>query len=432
MVAALPLVRADEPRLLAHWYATGQPAGLDAHLRRHGRPPVPTTGDRRASLIRAVTGAGLTGRGGAGYPTGGKLAAVAQRRGCPVVVANGMESEPASGKDELLLTVAPDLVFDGATLAAAAVGAREIHVCLPRNRPDQVRQLAVTLAERHRAGLDPVRPQVRTLPQGYVASESSALVNWLNGGPARPLATPPRSHEAGVRGRPTLVQNVETLAHLALIARYGPDWFRQAGSTHTAGTMLVTVSGAVETPGVHEIPGGTLISAILAAAGGSTRPPQAVLVGGYAGTWLPARRAWSVPLTGPDLAPLGASPGAGVLVALPYGVCGLIETARILRYLAAHGAQQCGPCRFGLPAVAEDFTALARGRPDRHLVSRLRHRLGLLPGRGACHHPDGAARLAASALVTFADEVVDHHAGRCGATDDPHPALTIRTTAGGR
>ncbi|MEU3341195.1 NADH-ubiquinone oxidoreductase-F iron-sulfur binding region domain-containing protein [Streptomyces sp. NPDC006668] len=114
------------------------------------------------------------------------------------------------------------------------------------------------------------------------------------------------------------------------------------------------------------------------------------------------------PLARRDLAPLGATPGAGVLVALPHSACGLVETARILAYMAAQGAGQCGPCRYGLPAVAADFAALATGQTDPELLSRLHRRTGLLPDRGACRHPDGAARLAASALRTFADDV-DHH-----------------------
>ncbi len=150
-------------------------------------------------------------------------------------------------------------------------------------------------------------------------------------------------------------------------------------------------------------------------AGAHTGPagPQgrlgAVLAGGFFGSWLP------VPLstTAPER-------GAGVLVALPEGACGLAETAAALGYLAAQSARQCGPCRFGLPAVAEDFAALALGNADARRLDRLHRRLGLLPGRGACSHPDGAARLAASALRVFADDVRQHvHAGPCRAAYAP-------------
>ncbi|MFJ9012777.1 NADH-ubiquinone oxidoreductase-F iron-sulfur binding region domain-containing protein [Streptomyces canus] len=415
------------PRLLAGWHATGRPADLTDHLRRHGQPPVATALGSRTSmpLVEAVESAGLTGRGGAGFPTARKLRAVAERGSRAVVVVNAMESEPVSRKDQFLLAVAPHLVLDGAVLAATVVGADTVHVCLPRTRTAQYRQLSKALDERQRARLDPVRLRLHALPHAYVSSESTSLVRWLNGGPARPQGSPPRAHERGVARRPTLVNNAETLAHLALIARHGPDWFRERGTPHEPGTTLVTVSGAVAMPGVQEVALGTPLATMLDRPGGPAQPLRAVLLGGFAGTWLPAEHL-HVPFTRRDLAPLGAAPGAGVLVALPHSVCGLSETARILAYLAAHGARQCGPCRFGLPAVADDFAALAGGRADPDLLPRLHRRTGLLPDRGACRHPDGAARLAASALNTFADDV-DHHLnhGPCPAAGHRSPLIPV-------
>ncbi|MFF5187322.1 NADH-ubiquinone oxidoreductase-F iron-sulfur binding region domain-containing protein [Streptomyces sp. NPDC000345] len=408
-------------RLLAGWYATGRPADLTDHLRRHGPPP---TGDGSLPLVEAVAAAGLTGRGGAGFPTGRKLGAVTARPGRCVVVVNAMESEPPSLKDRFLTAVAPHLALDGAVLAATAVGADTVHVCLPRDRTAQYRQLSTAVDERRSARLDQVRLRLHALPHAYVSSESTSLVRWLNGGPARPQGHPPHVHERGVGRRPTLVHNAETLAHLALIARHGPAWFRQAGTPDEPGTLLVTVSGAVRAPTVLEVALGTPLATVLAQAGGATRPLRAVLLGGFSGTWLRPEQLHT-PLSRRGLAPLGAAPGAGVLVALPEASCGLTETAHVLTYLAAHSAGQCGPCRVGLPAVAEDFTALATGRADAALLSRLRRRVGLLPGRGACRHPDGAARLAASALDAFADDVARHLAhGTCPAAGRP-PRLSV-------
>ncbi|MFE9882974.1 NADH-ubiquinone oxidoreductase-F iron-sulfur binding region domain-containing protein [Streptomyces sp. NPDC005784] len=408
-------------RLLAGWQATGRPATLTDHQRRHGPSPVTTAlgGRTPMALVEVVEAAGLTGRGGAGFPTARKLRAVAESRGRAVVVVNAMESEPAGRKDQFLITVAPHLVLDGAVLAAAAVGADTVHVCLPRTRPAQHQELGAAVEERRRARLDRVRIRLHTLPHAYVASESTSLVRWLNGGPARPTGNPPRTHERGVARRPTLVHNAETLAHLALVARYGPDWFRQTGTPEEPGTTLLTVSGAVAAPGVLETALGTPLATVLDRAGGPSQPLQAILLGGFGGAWLPVEHL-PTPLTRHELAPLGAAPGAGVLVALPRSACGLRETALMLCYLAAHSARQCGPCRFGLPAVAEDFTALATGRIHAESLSRLRLRTGLLPGRGACGHPDGAARLAASALRTFADDVDRHLThGTCPAAHEP-------------
>jgi NADH:ubiquinone oxidoreductase subunit F (NADH-binding) len=405
-------------RLTAGWPQGGRCATLDEHRDCYG--PLPQRA-RPGALTGAVAEAGLTGRGGAGFPTATKLRAVGGRRGPAVVVANGMESEPASEKDLALLSAAPHLVLDGAVLAAEDVQADVVHVCLPRTRPglaELIRQ-----AVRDRSGADSVPVEVHELPHHYVSSEETSLVRWLNGGEARPLGGRERPFERGVRRRPTLVDNVETLAHIALIARFGAGWFRQAGLPDSPGTMLVTVSGAVDQPGVYEVEVGTPIAEVLAA-GRARDGVGAILVGGYFGSWHELRAVAGLPLCAQRLRRVGASPGAGVLVALPQGACGLTETARVLGYLADQSAGQCGPCAFGLPAIAEDFAQLALGRPSGGILERLDRRLGVLPGRGACRHPDGAVRLAASALTAFAPDVRAHAGGR------PCPAA-LGGTAGG-
>ena len=177
------------------------------------------------------------------------MRSVAARPGRKAVVANGAEGEPASRKDRLLLSRLPHLVLDGITLAAAAVGADEAYLCVHRTESGLLRRLDHAVAERQAAGLDPVPIQVTGIPGRYVSSEQSSIVQYLNGGPAKPTFSPPRPHERGVNGKPTLVHNVETLAHLAMIARHGGRWFRGAGLPSAPGSMLVTVSGAVTPPG---------------------------------------------------------------------------------------------------------------------------------------------------------------------------------------
>ena len=334
-----------------------------------------------------------------------------------------MESEPASVKDKALLQLAPHLVLDGVTLAAEAVGAEEAHLCVART-PDRLDETLRRLIDERRAhGLDPLDIQVHTPPHHYVSSEASALANWLGGGQAKPTTTPPRTAERGVAGRPTLVDNVETLAHLALIARFGPEWFRSRGTSRTPGTALVTLTGAVADSGVYEVEYGTPLPHVMDLARPS-REVQAILVGGYFGTWVPATHVSGLDYSVAGLAPVGAAPGAGVLAALPASSCGLAETARILEYLAGQSARQCGPCRFGLPATARDFAQLAFGRCGRADWERLEHHAALLAGRGACKHPDGAAHLAASALRAFAPEVRRHlQAGPCPAASHAAPLL---------
>jgi NADH:ubiquinone oxidoreductase subunit F (NADH-binding) len=394
MTATTPIARAA--RLLI-----GGTPDLAGHLNRYG--PMPTIHDAR-ELIALTETAGLRGRGGAGFPTARKLTAVASGRRRPYVVVNACESEPASHKDATLLRCAPHLVLDGAALAARALGADTAVVCLHRGDP-ATRHLSRALAERAGDGID---WRLAELPHRYVASEASALARFLTDGEALPTARPPRPEQRGVRGRPTLIDNAETLAHLALIARYGAGWYRSVGTRTDPGTALVTIGGYVARPGVYEIELGAPLSATIAAAGGATTPVAATLVGGYGGTWVGDP---SLPLSHDPAGPDATTIGAGALMVLPAWACAIAETARVVAFLAAESAGQCGPCTFGLPSIAADFAELVHGGPA---TARLARRLPLLTGRGACAHPDGAVRLAVSALRVFDADVRTHQAGgRC-------------------
>jgi NADH:ubiquinone oxidoreductase subunit F (NADH-binding) len=364
-------------------------------------------------LIELVERSGLRGRGGAGFPTGRKLAAVASQGGRPVVVVNAAEGEPASSKDRMLVRYVPHIVLDGAVLAAEALGARRAIVALGGSELE-LRALADAIEERARRRVDRrVELVLVAVPRGFVAGEETALVRFLNGGPAKPTFTPPRPFERGVGGAPTLVQNAETLAHLALIARFGAEWFRELGTPDEPGSALVSLSGAVTRPGVYEIGLGTPLADLIRRAGGESEPMRAFLVGGYFGGWLDSSQV-DVPLSDAALMPLGARLGARAIVALPKEACGLVETARVARYLAAESAGQCGPCVNGLDAIAVGLVRLATGKGDSR--DDLHRWVAAVRGRGACRHPDGAAAFVASALTCFADEVELHLRRQCCAT----------------
>jgi NADH:ubiquinone oxidoreductase subunit F (NADH-binding) len=416
-VTALPLPQSRSavlPRLLAG-LGHQQVLGLAETERSYGmlwlRGP---SGRRRPErLIDIVEASGLTGRGGAGFPTGRKMRSVAGR-GETVVVANGAEGEPASSKDRLLLTQLPHLVLDGITLAADAVGANEAYLCVHRQERDLIDTLAAAVAERRNAGYDPVPIQITGIPGRYVSSEQSSIVHYLNGGPGKPTFSPPRPHESGVQGRPTLVNNVETLAHVALIARHGDRWFRTAGLPSAPGSMLVTVGGAVQRPGVYEIELGAALGEVIMLAGGPAEDLQALLVGGYFGAWLPVEVAWPVQMTPASMRAVGGALGAGIVIALPDSSCGLAETARVIRYLAEQNAGQCGPCLMGLPTLAGAVADLAFYGGRGEAVGTVAALFPLIEGRGACRHPDGATQLARSAIRAFmADARWHDHRGPC-------------------
>jgi len=249
-----------------------------------------------------------------------------------------------------------------------------------------------------------------------LAGEESALIQYLDGGPLIPTATPPLPFERGLRRRPTLVQNPETLAHLALIARRGPAWFRETGTDAQPGTALVSVSGAVGQPGIQEIECGKPLEAVLSAAGGVTESIRAVLVGGYHGAWIPRHQVASVTLDDDHLATRGASLAAGVIVVLGESACPAGELADTMVWLANESAHQCGPCSNGLPAVADLLASMVAGRGPQDGREWLARWSTQIAGRGACHLPDGAMRFLASGLAEFADEIADHELrGPCAA-----------------
>ncbi len=394
------------PRLLAGLGTDGAAMTFSEHTERYG--PLPAVSS--PELIELVERSGLRGRGGAGFPTAVKLRAVAGRRR-PIVIVNGSETEPASAKDRLLLSRLPHLVLDGAALAAQAVGAQRAIVRIGDRRLRVLGALESALAERSEVD----RFEVVVGPEGYVTGEETALINHLERGIAKPTFVPPRPYEHGLHGRPTLVQNPETLAQLALIARFGNDWFRQLGSAADPGSMLATISGAVAAPGVYELALGTPLPDLLRAAGGPIEPLQALLIGGYFGTWITAERAGSLRLSRADLHQVGGGLGSGVVIALGASACGLHETARIIGYLADESAGQCGACVNGLAAIAQSVEALAEGDAHPHELARLKRWTEDVRGRGACQHPDGAARFVQSALAVFSHEFERHRRVRCTA-----------------
>ncbi|MGZ4487303.1 MAG: NADH-ubiquinone oxidoreductase-F iron-sulfur binding region domain-containing protein [Nocardioides sp.] len=344
-----------------------------------------------AGLLHLAESTGLTGRGGAGFPTAVKVRAVAEAGRAPVVVGNAMEGEPLSHKDAVLLTHAPHLVVEGLALVGRALRASRTVLAVG---PESDHRPAERAARRHRVEVVP-------LTGGFVAGQESALVNQLDGRPAVPRDPLVRVTTRGVGGRPTLVLNAETLAQVALVARHGD-----------AGTTLFSIGGAVAYPGVVEAPRGSRLSEVLARA--VPVDPQAVLVGGYYGAWLPLD-ALATPLTREALAPYGASVGAGVLHVLGAGTCPLRTAAEIAEYLAGESAAQCGPCINGLPRMATSLRRLADHGRDPSLPAEI-ERLGrLVTGRGACAHPDGTTRMVASTMRVFASDVAAHLEGRCEA-----------------
>ncbi|MGA7834945.1 MAG: NADH-ubiquinone oxidoreductase-F iron-sulfur binding region domain-containing protein [Acidimicrobiales bacterium] len=363
-----------------------RPLTLDEELALGTYAPVAVDG-----LIDEIELAGLRGRGGSGFPAHVKWRAVRAGAGPRVVVANGEEGEPSSLKDRWLLTNRPHAVIDGLLIAAAAVGAERCVLYLSHG--ETVRAVNAALAE-WPSVVSSV--EVHQVSPRYVAGEESAACRSINGGPALPLAKPPRPFESGVDGRPTLVANVETLAHATWIARHGAQRYREFGTTSSPGTTLVTLSGACCRPGVYEVPFGlTLSEVVRVCAEGPSGEISGVLSGGW---FNGVSRASLLDVTWcfDAVRAEGTGVGCGAVTLLGDDEPVVEVVARLARWYANESSHQCGVCDKGTVAIAD---ALAL---DRDEGASLESRTNLtrwgtsLRGRGACAFLDGAANLAKS------------------------------------
>jgi NADH:ubiquinone oxidoreductase subunit F (NADH-binding) len=386
-------VLTDDARLLRP--APGR-EDLDGYRAEGGYGP----GAAGDDLFAAVDAAGLRGRGGGGFPVARKWDGVRASDGPRYVVANGAESEPASLKDRYLLRHRPHLVLDGLERCALAVDADQAWVYTADDATaDSVRQ-----ALRERPGAVPV--VVHQTTHTYVAGEETAAVRSIDGGEALPTAKPPRPFERGIGERPTLVQNVETLAHVAFIAAHGPQAFRQVGTAAMPGTLLVTLSAPGLPPALFEAEGGTTINRVLEAAELGW-DPAGFLMGGFAGGLL-RREGRALPLAYEELGAAGTLLGCAAIVALPEVECPVGVAAEVLAYFAAETARQCGSCIRGTQAMRDVMLQLGAGRASADAVEKLERWGTTLRGRGACGLLDAAAHMAASVLREFPAEVRAH------------------------
>jgi NADH:ubiquinone oxidoreductase subunit F (NADH-binding) len=363
-------------------------------------------------LLADIERSGLLGRGGAAFPLAVKLRTVRDnglRSGLgTVVVANGEEGEPASIKDRWLLRHRPHLILDGLRLAAAIVAADCAYVFV--SDPESSRSVEAALSELGADALG-VPMQVWTVAPGYVAGEETAAVRALNGGPVKPTDKPPRPFEEGVGGRPTLVSNVETLANLPYLQRYGSVEFRSQGTEMSPGTFLLTLTGAGRPPGLYELPLGLPFTQVLALHGVSSEQVRGVLMGGYFAGLL-NRIVLDATLDYETLRGLGSGLGAGA-ISLLTDDCPVAVAASVLAYFDRENAGQCGSCFNGTAAMAAVAGALRDGVATTEDLARLRRWSVMLRGRGACATLDAATNMAASLLDQFPHAVQRHLDNAC-------------------
>jgi NADH:ubiquinone oxidoreductase subunit F (NADH-binding) len=410
----VPVGWIGEPRLLR---GVGQRDLVEhaQHLAEHGGLATVN----RDQLLAALEAVGLSGRGGAAFPLARKIRSL--RAGAdPVVVVNGTEGEPSSAKDHVLLVRTPHLVLDGALVVAAAIGARSIVVGVTDP------QVAAGVARALTSRPDRALFTLRQVEDRFITGEARALLSALSGGPAVPTGRRTLPTDRGLDGAPTVLSNAETFAQVAVLTRLGPQAYAATGTPAEPGTTLITVTGAVGRPGVLEVPFGVELG--LVAETVQARASQAVVIGGYHGAWLRPRA--ELRLSKAGLTEAGGTFGAGAVMFVGTDTCPVAELARVSQWLADQSARQCGPCAFGLPALAADVRALAAGTAAPAVAER---HAAMVTGRGACAHPDGAARFVRTGLLTVNDDVRTHQAyGTCRRQDRAHLPTTRRHAFEGR
>jgi NADH:ubiquinone oxidoreductase subunit F (NADH-binding) len=396
------LVAGHDPRITPRLVVPGRPERLDLDAELE----LGTYGRSGRDVLTELSDARLLGRGGAAFPAHVKWRAVAEHEGPRVVVANGEEGEPASAKDRWLLTSRPHLVLDGLLLAAEVVDASRAIVYV--SQPDTARSVEDAVAELRARDRVPwaVSLEVFVVESTYVAGEESAVVRALNGGPAKPTAKPPRPFEAGVEGRPTLVSNVETLAHAAWISRHGAASYRLHGTADSPGTTLVTLGGACARPGVYEVPFGLSVRELFDLAGGLTSDLTGLVMGGWFGGILTPDHL-DLTCTYEAVRAAGSGLGCASITALGSDVDPVQVAADIAAWYAGESAQQCGVCINGTQAIRDAVAQLAAGTPDDALRDKLARWGTQLPGRAACAFLDGAATLARSVVTLTSSGAAD-------------------------
>jgi len=314
-------------------------------------------------IIEELKTSGLAGYGGAGFPTGLKWEAVARETGRPYVIVNADEGEPGTIKDRYVMELRPHLLLEGTLIAARSLGATEVYVYLREEYAGSRARLAAAIAEFGTAGLLKGLSVELVIGAGaYICGEETAMLESMEGRRGMPRLRPPYPAQVGYLGRPTLIQNVETLAHVPAILRNGGARWRELGRGLGDGVRLWSVSGAVLRPGCYEAPNGITARALVEEhAGGFTGEPGAFVPGGAASGILPPA-ALDVPLTRDALTDWGAGVGSAALQIFPRSYSPLRLLAETVRFFAEESCQKCTPCRIGNRALHHVFEELQHDR----------------------------------------------------------------------
>jgi len=421
---------------LSDYVASGGGAGLERARQLGAEAAIDELGE-----------AGLRGRGGAGFPTATKWRSILEGGGRQrYVVCNAAEGEPGTFKDRALIRANPYQILEGLIIAARTVGSAEAYIALKASFTIERERLTAAIADMERAGwLEGITVTLVSGPEEYLFGEEKALLEVIEGRDPLPRWLPPYLHglfatapqlgwdaqdqEPGtvreVSANPTLVNNAETLSHVAWILANGAHDFRKVGTSESPGTIVCTVVGDVQRPGVHELPMGTPLAELLERCGGPSAARELVAVVPGVASAVIVPEAFDTPLTYEDMAAVGSGLGAAGFTAYDDTAC-MVEVAYVLsRFLSVESCGQCVPCKLGTGQITESLGRLRVGSGTDTDIKLIGERLRIVTDASRCYLPTQAQNVVSSVLRLFADEFSVHLEGRCsvGEREIPTPKI---------
>lgn len=412
---------ASEPRLLEK--LEGSPTDIEAYIKVGGyeawRKCVMSM--QPEDIVGELKKSGLRGRGGAGFPTGIKWDKVLNHRVKErYFVCNAGEHEPGTFKDRYLLKHYPHQLLEGCLIAAYTVRAKAAFIYANHEYEEERKNLKQAIEQARAKGLlgKNVLGSGRDLEieifeghGSYVAGEETAMLESMQGRPAMPRQKPPfYPTDFGLYGKPTLVNNVETLCNIPRILRKGADWFTQVGTEKCPGTMLFSLSGAVNKPGVYEMPLGTPLRKLIEEFGGGVpggRKVKAVFPGGPAFSMVTADQL-DLPMDFDALKKAGTGLGSAGVIVVDDATCMVAQTLKFSNFFKNESCGQCPPCRMGTLNLAALMTKIEQGEGTQKDMDSLLQLCGFVKGTGYCTLVTGAAVLVQSAVRLFRPEFEAH------------------------
>lgn len=379
-------------------------------------------------VIKLISEAGLRGRGGAGFPTGRKWALTRECSEQPrYFVMNGGEDEPGSKKDRVLMEYLPHLVVEGAIIAAYAIGAAKVFLYINARYDAAIQSISQALADAKSAGYcgqDIVGSgfgldiEIIPAPHNYVAGEDTAVLEVIEGKAPLPRQKPPFPVTVGLFGKPTSVNNVETVANVAPIILHGVEWYRRFGTPESPGTMIFSLGDDVKRPGIYELPYGTTLRYLIEACGGGTRDEKrikAIMPAAPSSAFLPADKI-DTPLEPNSMREAGSALGCGVVHVISEGTCMVEEVLKVSEFFTAESCGQCPACRMETNTLTALLKKVQQGQGGQPVLEQFGKVLAFNKGKGFCNLIAMPGPPIESAIKLFPDDFAAHlNTGSCPA-----------------